>query len=80
MSVTYDNQVKDAFMVKRDNGPIMEFVPSAEGLYYYNFEQSIKRKQEQEAENTMIVKTVEGVQRNVAKQEIEVQKRHAICM
>jgi hypothetical protein len=32
-TVTYDNRVKDAFMVHQDDGSNMEFKPSDEGLY-----------------------------------------------
>jgi hypothetical protein len=74
-SVTYDNKVKDAFLVQRDDGSIMEFKPSEEGLYYYDFTQSIKRRKEQEEESkkeqAMMIKTVEGIQRNFTKREIE---------
>ncbi len=41
-SVTYDNQVNDAFIVTRDDGSKMEFGPSEEGFYYYDFMQSVK--------------------------------------
>jgi hypothetical protein len=55
-SVRYDNQVKDAFIVTRDDGSRMEFVPSAEGLYHYNFEHSIKlaMKKKEKPSNTMM--------------------------
>jgi hypothetical protein len=36
-SVTYDNERKDAFVVERDNRSKMEYVPSKEGLCYYDF-------------------------------------------
>jgi hypothetical protein len=36
-SVVYDSKVKDAFIVTRDDGSILEFGPSPEGLYYYDF-------------------------------------------
>ena len=35
-SVTYNNEIKDAFVLKRDDGSEMEFVPSKEGLYHLN--------------------------------------------
>jgi len=35
--VTYDNERKDAFVVERDNRSKMEYVPSKEGLCYYDF-------------------------------------------
>jgi hypothetical protein len=67
-SVTYNNKVRDAFVVTRDNGLSMEFVPSSEGLYYYNFENSIKRKEEQSKQAmAMVIQTVENVQRNFTK-------------
>ena len=42
-SIVYNNQERDAFLVTRDNGSIMECVPSRSGLYYYDFNKSIKR-------------------------------------
>ncbi len=39
-SVIYDNKVKDASIVKRDDGTHMEFITSIEGLCYYNFERT----------------------------------------
>jgi hypothetical protein len=64
---------KDASIITRDDGSKMEFTPSKEGLYYYNFENRIKRGTEQKEKiaNTMLVKTVEEVQRNYTKREIE---------
>lgn len=42
--MTYDNKMKDAFVIKRDDGSEMEFIPSKEGLYHYDFNISIKRR------------------------------------
>jgi hypothetical protein len=70
-SVVYNKEVKDAFIVGRDDGSHMEFVPSAEGLYHYDFQQSIKRKAEIERAQAMMIQTVEGIQRNFTKREIE---------
>ncbi len=59
-------------MIKRDDDTIMEFGPSREGLYFYDFRQSIRRKQEQEEHlKVMMVKTVEEIKRNYTKKEIE---------
>jgi hypothetical protein len=33
-SVRYDNTKKDAFVITRDDGSEMEFIPSKEGLYH----------------------------------------------
>jgi hypothetical protein len=65
-SVTYDNNKKDAFIVERDDGSKMEFIPSKEGLYHYDFKLSIERCKEQKkpAERTMVIQTVEGIKRN----------------
>ncbi len=59
--VIYNNQVKDAFIITRDYGSRMKFIPSAEGLYHYNFEHSIKcaMKKKEKPGNTMMVGTVE---------------------
>jgi hypothetical protein len=43
-NVSYDNTKKDTFIVKRDDGSDMEFFPSKDGLYHYDFNKSIKRE------------------------------------
>ncbi len=67
-SVTYDNEKEDAFIVQRDDKSKMKFRPSTEGLYYYEFKESIRRKkvlesrsgeEKKESEHVMVVKTVE---------------------
>ncbi len=65
--------MKDAFIVTRDDGSNMEFVPSAEGLHHCSFSLSIKQKKEQEneTEKTTVIKTLEYVQRNFTKRELE---------
>jgi len=72
-SVTYDNNKKDAFIVERNDGSKMEFIPSKEGLYHYDFKLSIERCKEQRkpAERTMVIQTVEGIKRNFSKREID---------
>jgi len=45
--VKYDNNHIDAFIVTRDDGLVIEFIPSEEGLYYYDFNKSIERKKDQ---------------------------------
>jgi hypothetical protein len=72
--VTYDNKRKDTFVIERDDGLQMEFLPSDEGLYHYDFNLSIKRRLEKEnqpSKKTMMIQTVEGVKRNFMKKEIE---------
>jgi hypothetical protein len=72
-SVTYDNNKKDAFIVERDDGSKMEFIPSKEGLYHYDFKLSIERCKEQRkpAEKTMVIQKVEGIKRNFSRREID---------
>ncbi len=76
-SVKYDNEVKDAFQITRDDGSIMEFKPSDSGLYFYNFEESKRRqqlKQEQEQnkeDQAMVINTIEEIKRNFTRREIE---------
>jgi hypothetical protein len=79
-SVTYDNEKEDAFLVQRDDKSIMKFRPSTEGLYYYDFKESILRKEllesrsveeKKEGEHVMAVKTVEEIKRNFTKREVE---------
>jgi len=43
-SIIYNHKERDAFLVMRDDGTLMEFVPSRSGLYYYDFNNSIKRQ------------------------------------
>jgi len=64
-SVVYDNQNTDA----RDVDTIMEFRPSPEGLYYYDFNTSINRQQR--GEQTMVVESVEKLLRNYTEKEIK---------
>jgi hypothetical protein len=71
-SIMYNNKICDAFLVTRDDGTIMEFVPSAEGLYYYNFNISLMRHQEKQiTKNTMVVETVEELRRNYTTRELK---------
>jgi len=71
-NVTYDNTKKDAFIVRRDDGSNMEFIPSKDGLYHYDFNISIKRRIAMEsAKKTLIVNIVEDLKRNFSKSEIE---------
>ena len=68
-SVVYNNQNTDAFLVTRDDDTIMEFRPSPEGLYYYDFNTSINRQQR--GEQTMVVESVEELPRNYTETEIK---------
>ncbi len=74
-SVRYDNQVKDAFIVTRDDNTIMEFAPSKEGLYHYNFLESINRQrkipQTVVPAQVMMVQTVEEIKKKFSKRELE---------
>jgi hypothetical protein len=73
-SVKYENNVKDAFIVTRDDDSTMEFIPSHDGLYHYDFNISIKRRQELEKvlqAKSMVIQTVEGIKRNFIKKEQE---------
>ncbi len=69
--------VRDAFIITRDDGSIMEFRPSDAGLYYYDFEESRRRTrhmqqlEKEKSSLTMVVDTVEERQRNFTKREIE---------
>jgi hypothetical protein len=64
--------MKDAFLVERDGGSVFEFTPSEEGLYYYDFKKSIKiKKKLLETKRTMMIDTVEKLQRSFTKREID---------
>jgi hypothetical protein len=52
-NVTYNNTKKDAFIVKRLDGSAMEFIPSKDGLYHYDFNKSIKRRLATESEKKL---------------------------
>jgi hypothetical protein len=49
----HKNGNQDGLMVKQDDGTAMQFLPSPEGLYYYDFLENIKRKLEQEMKRGM---------------------------
>jgi hypothetical protein len=74
-SVTYDNRKKDAFVVQRDDGSYIEFIPSKDGLYHYHYSLSIQHSKDiaegVKQHNTMLINTVEGLKRNFNKREIE---------
>lgn len=72
-SITYNNEIKDAFFIKRDNGPEMEFLPSKEGLYHYDFNISIERSIAMKSmkKKVLVVTTVDELKRNFTKGEIE---------
>jgi hypothetical protein len=74
-SVRYDNTTKDAFVITRDDRSNMKFRPSDTGLDYYNFEESLRRKQYKLQEKdhcTIVVDTVEVKQQNFTKRELEI--------
>jgi hypothetical protein len=61
-----------AFIVRRNDGSDMQFVPSKDGLYHYDYNISIKRRIALESlKKTLIVNTVEDMKRNFTKGEIE---------
>jgi hypothetical protein len=68
-SIIYNNKEKDAFLVTRDDGTTMEFIPSAGGLYYYDFNHSIQWQVKKQT--TMVVHSVEGLQRNYTEKELK---------
>jgi hypothetical protein len=71
-SIVYNNEICDAFMVTRDDGTVMKFLPSKEGLYYYDFKISLKRHQEKNAtQNAMVVTTVNELRRNYTARELK---------
>jgi hypothetical protein len=71
-SIEYNNKVCDAFLVTWDDGTIMEFAPSSEGLYYYDFNISVMRHQQQRnMHNTMMVATVDELRRNYTAREMK---------
>jgi hypothetical protein len=65
--VIYNSKEKDAFMVTRDDGTIIEFGPSTKGLYHYDFTKSIMRH----AQKTMVVNTVTELQRKYTRRGVE---------
>jgi hypothetical protein len=69
-SIVYNNKIRDAFLVTRDDGAIMEFVPSSDGLYNYDFNTSVMRHQEK-TQNTMVIETVDELRRNYTARELK---------
>jgi len=70
-SIVYNNKTRDAFLLTHDDGTIMEFVPSASGLYYYDFNISVTRHKDKSLQNTMMVETVEKLRRNYTARELK---------
>jgi hypothetical protein len=68
-SIVYDNKESNVFHVTRDDDTIMEFRPSPEGLYYYDFNNSILRQQREE--DTLVINAVEDLQRNYTDKELK---------
>jgi len=74
ISVVYDNRQQDAFIVTRDDNTTFTFVPLKEGLYFYDFQNSINReaiKKEPEEQNIMVINTVEELQQNYMTRELK---------
>jgi hypothetical protein len=70
-SLVYDNNKRDAFVVTQDDGTTFDFIPSKEGLYFYDFMNSVKRSKEIDASHVMMVEMVEDIKRNFSKRGIE---------
>jgi hypothetical protein len=70
-SLVYDYKKKDAFIITRDDGSSFKFVPSPEGLYYYNFVESIRTQKEMLTKHVMIVDSVHERKRNYMKRELD---------
>jgi hypothetical protein len=79
-SVVYDNKIRDAFTVTRDDGTMLDFIPSDDGLYYYDFNQSVRRKVESIQERTMVVTTIEEIKRKFSKREKQLQTKQEDSM
>jgi hypothetical protein len=70
-SLTYDNTKRDAFVVTRDDDSTFEFIPSPDGLYYYDFSNCVKQyKNILENQYLMVIDTVDDLKRNFTKREI----------
>jgi hypothetical protein len=70
-SLKYDNTKRDAFVVTRDDGSTFEIIPSPDGLYYYDFSNSVKLyKNLLENQHVMVIDTVDDLKRNFTKREI----------
>jgi hypothetical protein len=73
-SVMYDNRQQDAFVVTQDDNTTFTFIPSKEGLYFYDYQHSINRTTTTtvtEEQNAMVVNTVEELQRNYTTRELK---------
>jgi hypothetical protein len=72
-SVRYDNKEKDAFLVTRKDGSVIEFTPSVDGLHHCNFSKSIEweKNMKKEMEKMMMIEMVENIKRNFMKRELE---------
>jgi hypothetical protein len=57
-SITHVNKEWDAFLAMRNDDSVIEFAPSSEGLYYYDFKKSIERQRET-LHKAMVIKSVE---------------------
>jgi hypothetical protein len=61
-SLKYDNTKRDAFVVTRDDGSTFEIIPSPDGLYYYDFSNSVKLyKNLLENQHVMVIDTVDDL-------------------
>jgi hypothetical protein len=69
--MTIDNKMH---LLTRDDNTTFTFVPSKEGLYFYDFQNSINReaiKKEPEEQNTMVINTMEELQQNYTTRELK---------
>ena len=69
-SVVYNSQDQDAFLVTRNDGSIIKVAPLPEGLYYYDFKNSIERQQGK-IQKTLVVNSVEELRRNYTGRELQ---------
>jgi hypothetical protein len=73
-SVMYENRQQNAFVVTWDDNTTFTFIPSTEGLYFYDYQHSINRTTTTtvaEERNAMAVNTVEELQRNYTTRELK---------
>jgi len=68
-SIVYDNKESNIFHVTRDDDTVMEFRPSPEGLYYYDFNNSVLRQRREE--DALVINTVEDLRRNYTNKELK---------
>jgi len=68
-SIVYNNKESNIFHVTRDDDTVMEFRPSPEGLYYYDFNNSILRQRREE--DALVINAEEDLRRNYTDKELK---------